>query len=77
METTVINTVASQGIWACLFVWMLFKTMKENKLREDKMNETIEKNQSIIQSLAKSLEMVNEIQEDIEEIKSGLKPQIK
>lgn len=73
MESEILKTVASQGIWALLFVWMLFKTMKENKLREDKMNETIDGNQLVIQSLAKSLEMVNEIKKDVEEIKGGIK----
>lgn len=77
MESVIINAIATQGIWACLFVFMLFKTMKENKLREDKMNETIDKNQTVIQSLAKSLEMVNEIKRDVEEIKGGITPRIK
>lgn len=72
MDTTVISWIGEFGIWAGLFIWLLLTTMKENKTREEKLYKTIDENQSVINKLADSLNVVKEIKEDLEEIKSGL-----
>lgn len=72
MDTTVISWIGEFGIWAGLFIWLLLTTMKENKVREEKLYKTIDENQSVINKLADSLNVVKEIKEDLEEIKSGL-----
>lgn len=72
MESAVLSWIGEFGIWAGLFIWLLLNTMKENKTREEKLYKTIQENQSVINKLADSLNVVKEIKEDLEEIKSGL-----
>lgn len=71
MESALLTWIGEFGIWAGLFIWLLLTTMKENKSREEKLYKTINENQSIINKLANSLEIVKEIKEDLEDIKSG------
>jgi len=63
-----INIVLSNGIFATLFVALLFYQLKDSSQREKKYISTIEK-------LSKHLDTVEDIKEDISEIKSAfLKP---
>jgi len=41
METTLLNSVATQGPWALLFLSLFWWTLKENKNRENKYIEVI------------------------------------
>lgn len=52
----------NSGLWAMLFVGLFITQMKDSKAREEKY-------QTLIDSLAKKLEIVELIQEDIVEIK--------
>lgn len=45
-------------------------TRIESKEREDKMQKTIDKNQDIIGELANKLNVVQEVKEDVEQIKT-------
>ena len=58
------------GIFALLFVWLLHTTNKRNEIREDRYQETIEKNQQIISEQAKSF---SGLSGDVSEIKDILK----
>lgn len=49
--------------FASLFIWLLFDTKKDSKEREQKYQKTIE-------NLSKNIEIVNDIKEDVKEIKS-------
>lgn len=63
----------TQGIFAVLFIWLLFDTRKDSKERETKYQSTIDKNQQIINELANKFNVVEDIKEDVKEIKSKLK----
>lgn len=63
MENEIIKTIASQGAWALLFVWLLFYVLKENSKRENNYQETINK-------LADKISIIEDIKEDVKEIKT-------
>ena len=65
MWEKIFNLAISNGIWAVLFVILLFYQLKDSKEREQKYQETIE-------SLGKSLEIINEVKEDVEIIKDEI-----
>ncbi len=60
----------TQGIFAVLFIWLLFDTRKDSKERETKYQSTIDKNQQIINELANKFNVVEDIKDDVELIKS-------
>lgn len=72
MESEMINFFTTQGAWAVLFVWLLFYTIKEAKEREKILNETIYKNQSIIQDLANKFNVVEDIKDDMNFMKGDI-----
>ena len=72
MENEFLKTIASQGAWAVLFVWLLIDTRKESKAREEKLQEIIDKNQEVISELAEKFDVVEDIQADVTDIKIKL-----
>lgn len=72
VENELIKTIASQGAWAILFVWLLIDTRKESKAREEKLQSIINKNQEVISELAEKFDVVESIQEDVRDIKIKL-----
>lgn len=66
MEQELFKSIVSQGAWAILFVWLLWDTRKDSKQREEKYQDTIDK-------LADKINIVEEIKDDVEEIKNKLK----
>lgn len=62
MGSEVAKLVLSQGIFACLFVWLLVESRKDSKEREEKYQTTIDK-------LADKISIVQEIKDDVVEIK--------
>lgn len=66
MWEKIFNLAISNGIWAVLFLVLLFYQLKDSKTRESKYQKTIE-------SLGKSLEIINEVKEDVEIIKEEIK----
>ncbi len=60
----------TQGIFAVLFIWLLFDTRKDSKEREMKYQGIIDKSQQIINELAAKFDVVEDIKEDVELIKS-------
>lgn len=66
----ILSTVFSEyGIIGACFVILLLWTMKENKVREDRYQETISKNQEIILEQAKNFDVVKAIREDVSDLK--------
>ncbi|WP_300924826.1 BhlA/UviB family holin-like peptide [uncultured Clostridium sp.] len=63
MENEIVKTIASQGSWALLFVWLLFYVLRENSKRENNYQETINK-------LADKISIIEDIKEDVKEIKT-------
>lgn len=72
MTNEFIKTIASQGAWAVLFVWLLIDTRKESKSREEKLQKIINKNQEVISELAEKFDVVENIETDVKEIKIKL-----
>lgn len=66
MWEKIFNLAISNGIWAVLFLVLLFFQLKDSKKREEKYQKTIE-------TLGASLKVVTEIKEDVEDIKMELK----
>ena len=62
MWQEIINIVISNGIFAVLFVMLLFIQIKDSKRREEKYQDAIKK-------LSYHLDIVEEINEDVKEIK--------
>ena len=70
MWEKIFNIAISNGIWAVLFLVLLFFQLKDSKEREIKYQKTIE-------NLGKSLDIINEVKEDVAVIKeeiSKIKP---
>lgn len=65
MENEVIKYFITQGAFAVLFMWLLIDTRKDSKQREEKYQLTIDK-------LADKINIVEDIKEDVEEIKNKL-----
>lgn len=65
MDTKFFEMVISQGAFAVLFVWLFMDTRKENKERESRYQETINK-------LADKIGVVEEIREDVQAIKDKM-----
>ena len=72
MENELLKTIVSQGAWAVLFVWLLIDTRKESKIREEKLQNIINKNQEVISELAEKFDVVENIESDVKEIKIKL-----
>lgn len=66
MEKDIITYVLSNVSFGALFVWLLWDTRKDSKQREEKYQDTIDK-------LADKISIVQDIKEDVEEIKSKIK----
>ena len=72
MENELFKVIINNGAWAVLFVWLLIDTRKESKVREEKLQGIINKNQEVIAELAEKFDVVEDIQSDVTEIKIKL-----
>jgi len=61
----IISIVSESGVWAMLFVILLIILITSNNAREQKYQE-------IIRALSNSLKKVEEIKEDVEDIKFSM-----
>lgn len=69
----ILSTVFSEyGIIGASFVILLLWTMKENKDREGKYQDTISKNQEIILEQARNFDVVKEIKKDVSYLKIAI-----
>ncbi|BDU81826.1 BhlA/UviB family holin-like peptide [Clostridium perfringens] len=65
MEQQFIELLASQGIFAAMFIFLFLDTRKDSKQREEKYQETI-------RELAEQTGINKEVKEDVEEIKKDV-----
>ena len=72
METTVMNVAVSQGIWAVLAVFLLIYIVKSNEQRDTKQEEREKNYQTVIESLTEKVQILNQVQSDLKEIKDNL-----
>lgn len=66
MEQEILKFVMTQGVFAVLFVWLLFYVLKENSKREAELRKTID-------SLAEKFELLKNIEEALKDLKSDIK----
>lgn len=69
MENELFKVIMNNGAWAVLFVWLLIDTRKESKAREEKLQAIIDKNQEVISELAEKFDILDDIKEDVTDIK--------
>ncbi|MFE4525063.1 BhlA/UviB family holin-like peptide [Cytobacillus firmus] len=71
MDLTAIplDQFAQQGIFALLFVWLLYDTRKEAKSREDKLTAQIEKQNLAQEKIVSSLERLETQIQNLKEVK--------
>ncbi len=62
MWQEIFNLAVNNGLWAVLFLVLLFYVLKDSRAREKKYQETIDR-------LGTSIQTVEEIKEDVQEIK--------
>lgn len=65
MEKELLMQIATNGAFAILFVWLLIDTRKDSKAREEKYLNTIDK-------LADKINIIEDVKEDVEEIKNKI-----
>ncbi len=74
MEEQLLKLAASNGIWTTLFVVLFLYTIYDSRHREKKYQQTIERNQEIIQGLSNDIkDEVKDTKEDVGEIKQDVK----
>ncbi len=66
MEEKIIEMAATQGLWALLSIALMFYIIKAQEKREKNYH-------NIISSLTDKLNLVEDIKEDVEQIKDSLK----
>lgn len=67
--TVLLDAAAKSGIWAIMSVSFIVYILKKNDEREKRYIETIGKNQEVIMNLSDSLKCVDDISEDVKQIK--------
>ena len=79
MEGELFKLAAGNGIWAALYVFLFIYVLYDSKNREkkyiereDKYQEIIYENQTIIKELSKKFGIVENIQKDVIDIKNQL-----
>ncbi|MBT2680145.1 holin [Bacillus sp. ISL-35] len=69
LTTIPLDQFAQQGIFALLFVWLLFDTRKEAKVREDKLTAQIDKQNEAQEKIVQSLERLETQIQNLKEVK--------
>ncbi|WFD08697.1 BhlA/UviB family holin-like peptide [Tepidibacter hydrothermalis] len=70
MEEKIIELASSQGIWTVLTVALIFYILKNQEKRDLRQEEREIKYQNIISKLTEKLNLVEDIKEDVQEIKN-------
>ena len=65
MEQEIIKVAATQGLWALLFVALLFWVLRENAKREDNY-------QQLLQELTGKFGILEEVHRDVGEVKAAV-----
>ncbi|MCH3962702.1 MAG: BhlA/UviB family holin-like peptide [Clostridium sp.] len=72
MENEIFKMAVQQGIWAMLFIFILIYVLKEQRERDEKAGEREANYQSIIAKLTDRLKAMDDIGEDVKEIKNKI-----
>lgn len=69
----IIDSALAQSIWAGLSIVLIFYILKKQEVRDLKQDNRESKYQEIISDLTAKLHIVQELREDVKEIKSSIK----
>ncbi len=72
MESQILDAALSQGIWAVLFVALLFYILRSQEKRDEKQEEREANYRELLTDLSHTLDIVESIQNDINQIKNTL-----
>jgi uncharacterized protein YktB (UPF0637 family) len=72
MEEKIISMASNNGLWAVLFVVLLFYILNEQKKRDEKAELRESKYQEIISKLTEKFNLVEAVKEDVKEIKDHI-----
>ncbi|CEK29425.1 bacteriocin UviB [[Clostridium] sordellii] len=72
MEKATMDLIVSQGIFAILFLYLFADTRKESKKREEELQKIIDNNQKIIIETVNKLNVIEDVKEDVKEIKNKI-----
>ena len=72
MDGTILDAALSQGIWAALAVFLLLYVVKENEKRDLRQEERERNYQAIISQLTEKLNILDEVENGIADIKNFL-----
>lgn len=70
MEEKIIELASSQGIWTVLTIVLVFYILKDQEKRDFRQEERENKYQSIISNLTDKLSLVEDVKQDVEDIKN-------
>lgn len=70
MEESLFNLALKDGIWATLFVVLFIYTIVDSRRREQKLQQIIDENQKIIADALKKMDVIENIHDDVQIIKS-------
>lgn len=73
MEERIIEMAATQGMWALLSIVLIFYIIKTQEKRDLRQEEREKNYQSIISSLTDKLNLVEDIKDNVAQIKDSLK----
>lgn len=72
METTLLETALSQGIWAALAVFLLISMMKENEKNRQSQSEREERYQNLLSELTDRFEILDDVKTEVQYIRNLL-----
>jgi len=69
METSLFELAAKDGLWAALYVFLFIYVLFDSRKREKELQQTIRENQKIIAETVEKLNIVEDMQKDVKDIK--------
>lgn len=69
LEEQIIKAALTQGIWSMLSIFLIFYILKAQEKRDEKQEERERNYQEIIAQITDQLNVVDDIKNDVEEIK--------
>ena len=72
MEQKIVSLASEKGLWALLFVMLLFYILNEQKKRDEKAEAREGKYQEIINKLTDKFNLIEAVKEDVKEIKDHI-----
>ncbi len=72
MENEVLQLASSQGVWAVLAVGLIFYILKNQEKRDVRQEEREQNYQNIISNLTEKFHIIEEVKQDVEDIKEAI-----